>query len=245
MNWNTNWARPDQCWTSLMGSNPCSRFNIWWKDWNQKRGGCYSCRLMLMASQSHMGVMFRCLDTFVHMLLHLSPVFFCPDSHLLSPNPLLHFVSGLCLPLSPPSLFSIFISSLPFFLFLIFFLLFPLRLWLNLPPLFFRFLLCATSLFPPSLLLSFGLSISVKGGPLHNCIEAIEVLGAQRLYSNLCAIFQERGSVQNRTYHLLCVSDCVYMCVCLVWPLSPEYRSHWKSTVNRNTTGSKLLNQSW
>ena len=58
------------------------------------------------------------------------------------------------------------------------------------------------SLSSSSLLLSFVLSISVKGGPLHNCIEAIEVLGAQRLYSNLCAIFQERGSAQNCTYHL-------------------------------------------
>lgn len=83
------------------------------------------------------------------------------------------------------------------------------------PPL--LFLLCSTSLLPPpSLLLSFCLSISVKGGPLHNCIEVIEVLSAQRLYSNLCAIFQEPGLTQtHHTYHLLCLCLCVHVIVCV------------------------------
>ncbi len=39
-----------------MGSNPCSRFNICWKSWKQKSGGCYSSTLMNMVSQSHVRI---------------------------------------------------------------------------------------------------------------------------------------------------------------------------------------------
>lgn len=137
----------------------------------------------------------------------------------------LHFSKSK--PLNPPSLLRS-DPVVPFSHFLSIFS--PLRLFspsfiLNFSP------LCHISL-PPT----FSLSISLKGGPLHNCIEAIEVLGAQRLYSNLCAIFQEPGSAQNCTYHLLlCVSPwlcvfTVYVCVrtvrLCIWPLSPEYRSN-------------------
>lgn len=108
---------------------------------------------------------------------------------------------------------------------------------LFLPLLFYTFTPFTTSLslhlyHPPS----FCLSILMKEGLLHNCSKAIEVLGAQRLHSNLCAIFQEPGSAQNRIYHLLLCAR-LWLCVFISYGLS---HLHADSNQQQTEEGKEL-----